>query len=107
MGVVVHKQINAPINDLSGFASKLCFTFFFFISPCIIVLFNCLFSLIDGYLHPLRTYMQMICRYCLPVNAHYVMGAHYFVPGRVRGLNAMPVSAVAPDTATVNGNRGT
>lgn len=61
MSVVVLKLINAPINDLSGFASKLGFTFL-----CIIVLFLCIFpaecqiSMSFVYMH-IYIHMWIIC----------------------------------------------
>lgn len=91
--VVVHKQINAPINDLSGFACERYFPFFFFFSPDS-SLYVCLTLVPRRPLLATHTlsefaYTGMICRYSRPVNACYVTGTHYFGS---RGLNAMPVS---------------
>lgn len=61
MGDFVLKLINAPINDLSGFASEQGFTFFFIIIIfCIIVAFCCFgFSLAAKCQISVYTYLHM------------------------------------------------
>lgn len=90
MSGVVLKLINAPINDLSGFASKLSFTLFLSF-----VLFLSIFPA------KCRISFTFTCELYADVLFLCCRHSHLFCGRQVHGLNAMSVSAIATNTAAM------